>query len=348
MGPEIVTIKAGGRAFTAVEDVTVEAGLDKAVRSFSLEIAAEPGSTGVLKPGTAVDILSNGDLMCRGYIDRWQPSRDEHEKSQIAVHGRGRGQDFVDCAATHDTGRFENQTLLQIAQTLDVFGVGIFSDVELEPIEEYQLTPGEKAFHAIEKLARKQGVTLVGEPDGRIRIAKAGTVRHAGGLFEPGNLRKIAGDLNWAHRHSKIIVRGQAADGDGEEALQVEATAEDAAVKRNRPLIIVEDGDIDQEAAQKRADTRRDREAGESLKASGTVQGFRDDGGKLWMPGNLVWVQSAFLGLTQVMLIKRAHFTKSGDGSSTRLTLIDPRAFGGKQAKGSKADDAWEIDDEDD
>lgn len=350
MGAELLTIRAGGGTFAAFESISIEAAIDEAVRSFDMSVAGELGAASpslAMLPGTAVDILSNGDLMLRGFVDRYRPSSDGHGGSEVKISGRAKGQDFVDCAAVHDTGRFEKQTLLQIAQKLDVFGVGIIADVDLDPIDDYQITPGEKAFEAIEKEGRKLGVTFTGEPDGRIRITKAGKTRHAGGLIEGVNFLSMSSDLDWSKRHSKIIVRGQSQDGDGEKALAVEATATDAAIKRNRPLILIEDSDIDQAAAQKRADTRRDREAGASLKANGATQGFRDDAGVLWKPGNLVWAQSPFLNVTQVMLIKSVKFSQGRGGSTSELTLIDPRAFGGKSGKGGDAGDEWSIDDDD-
>ena len=48
-------------------------------------------------------------------------------------------------------------------------------------------------------------------------------------------------------------------------ATRIEATAKDSAVPRYRPIIVIEDGALDQARAQARADTRRDREAGNSL-----------------------------------------------------------------------------------
>src|SRR6266702_1630990 len=213
MGPEIVTVLAGGQRWSAFAHVEVEAALDHAARS-----------------------------------------------------------------------------LLQIAQALDRFNVGVTTDQELEPIERYQITPGETAFGAVEKLARKQGLTLAGEADGSIRITKAGAARQAGGLFEGRNIRNASADLNWAGRHSPVTVRGQQADGHGE-ALQVEASAEDEAIGRFRPLIIVADDAVGQDEAQKRAEYRVSREAGESLRASVRVQGFRDDAGALWTPGKLVWLE---------------------------------------------------------
>lgn len=351
MGPELVTVNAGGLQWTAFEHITVEAALDHAARSFKIEVAAERGATATawaLAPGTAIDILFNGDLALRGFVDRYQPRLEGHSESKISISGRSRSQDFVDCAALDTTGRFENRTLLQIAQSLDQFGVGISTDQQLTAIEAYHITPGESAFRAIEKLARKQGLTLAGQPDGSIKITKAGTVRQAGGLFEGQNFTGASADLNWAHRHSKIIVRGQAAGHTGDTALAIEATSQDSSITRNRPLVVIEDGDLDQATAQTRADTRRDREIGESLKASGTVQGFHDDAGTLWTPGNLVWLQSTFLNRTQVMLIKSASFAQSrGGGSVTTLSMVDPRAFGGQSGKGGTAGDAWDVDEED-
>ena len=355
MGPEVVTISAAGQQWTAFEGIAVEAAINDATCGFAMEVAAEVGAAATawaLAPGTPVKILFNGDLAFTGYVDCYNPELERHqnsEKALIRISGRSKSQDFVDCAAidTKATGNFQNQTLLQIAQALDQFGVGISTDQSLEPIDNYQITPGESAFLAIEKQARKLGLTLAGQPDGSIKITKAGTVRHAGGLFEGVNFVGASANLDWTNRHSVIIVRGQAASGTGSAAMRIQATSQDTAVNRYRPLVLIEDGDLDQTEAQTRADTRRDRDAGESLTASGTTQGFRDDAGTLWTPGNLVWLQSTFLNVQQLMLIKKAHFRQTRRGGSiTILTMVDPRAFGGAAGKGGDAGSAWSIDEE--
>jgi prophage tail gpP-like protein len=116
---------------------------------------------------------------------------------------------------------------------------------------------------------------------------------------------------------------------------------------RYRPVVIIENGDLDQQTAQTRADTRRDCEAGESLKASGEVQGFRDSAGRIWTPGCLIWTESPFLNLAKLMLIKKVSFNqKKPGGSKTRLELIDPRAFGGTAGKGGSSGEAWDIGEE--
>jgi prophage tail gpP-like protein len=356
MGQEFITVTAGGQNWSAFEEVTVEAAFDHAARSFSLTVSAEPGALATawaLAPGTSMSINfstmqgTDGDLALTGYIDRYNPKLTK-KGGRIGIHGRSKSQDMIDCAAVNAQGSFKNQTLLQIGQALDQFGVGVSTDQTLEPIDSYQVTPGETVFECLEKLARKSGLTLTSPPDGSLFITKAGTQRHAGALIEGQNFVGAEADLDWSNRHSDIIVRGQAADGTGAAATQITATAKDTSLGRYRPVVIIEDGDLDQDDAQTRADTRRDREAGESLTASGEVQGFRDAAGKLWTPGYLIWTESSFLNVTQLMLIKKATFNqKKPGGSNTTLELVDPRAFGGTSGKGGSAGSAWNIDEED-
>jgi len=350
MGKEIVTVRVGGNSWTGFTSIELESAFDHGTDKFSMVTPAFIGSAATaatFSAGMPLTIFCNDDLAFTGFVDRYQPSIKGRSPSTIGIAGRGKSQDFVDSAAMHSTGRFENQNLMQIAQQLDEFSCGFSTDQDLSAVAEYQITPGETAFAAIERLSRKQGLTLAGQPDGTIKITKAGTTRHSGGLFEGVNIIDADGDFNWAHRHSKIIVRGQQPDNSGATALQIEATSQDTAVNRNRPLVLIEDGDLTADEAQERADTRRDREAGESLKASVTVQGFRDDTGTLWTPGNLVWTESTFLNIAQLMMIKHRKLRQNRKGSFADLTLVDPRAFGGKAGKGGSAGSDWSIDDQD-
>ena len=348
MGPEIVTVVAGGRRWTAFESVEVTASYKEAARSFKIEIAAESGGAAAawtFQAGTAIEIYFNADLVCRGYVDRYQPQISEHDQAKATVSGRSRAQDFIDAAAVHKTGQFKNMTPAEIAQALDSGGVGVTTNRTLAKEKSYRLTPGETRFRCVEKLCRKQGMTLTGRADGSILITDGLQGMHAGALIEGVNLKAGEADHNWAGRHSKVIVRGQRAIGHGADALEIEAEAADGAVPRDRPVIVIEDGDIDKQTAKRRARHRRDREAGEALKATCTVQGFRDDGGRVWEPGFGLFTQSPFLAIAQVMLVGRAVFKQARSGGSvTQLSLVDPRAYAGKAGKGGKSGGAWGTD----
>lgn len=346
MGPEIIAINVGGTQFTAFRLVQVTAALDHAARAFELVAAAEGGAAAIqwqLAPGTAITIMANGDPLLVGYVDRFQPIMSKQSR-EVKIAGRSKSADLVDGAAIDPkgTGRFENLTVKDIAAALNQFDVDIIAEQMLDPVDAYQVMQGETVHAVMEKLCRAQGLTLAGTADGSLSIAKAGTKRHAGALMEGVNIIEGSADLNWAHRHSKVIVKGQRPLGHGPGALQVEAQAQDTAVTRNRPVIVMAEDDLDQDGAQERADYRIAREAGESLQASVQVQGFRDDAGTVWEPGNLVWLESDFLGITQVTLIKGATFLYSRDsGAVTYLDLCDPQAFGGKAGKGGSKKDPW-------
>lgn len=344
----IVTVSAAGGLWTAWRRVTVHASFKDATRTFKIEAAAEGGAAAAawtFKAGTPLDVMLGGSLACRGYVDRYQPKLGEHSTAEMVISGRSKSQDLVDCSAVHDTNEFKDQDPQQVGAALDKFGVGVSTDEQLQKRPITRISPGETVFRCIEKMCREQGVFVVGQADGSVKLTKGGKQRHAGGLIEGKNIKIIEADHNWSGRHSDITVRGQRPVGHGNDNLQVEGVANDGDVDRYRPVIVFHDADIDNDRAKKRAQTRRDREAGNSLKANVTVQGFFDDGGTLWEPGNLVFVDSDFADVHQDMAIESAEFSQDRkDGSLTVLTLVDPRALGGSGGKGGSAGSAWGTD----
>jgi prophage tail gpP-like protein len=341
------TVLVGGQRFLGWEDITIMASAKEACRSFSLTVAAEMGgaaAAALFQLFTPIRIMESGELIFTGYVDHRAP-RLGKTHAEIMISGRSKGQDAVDCSCIHKTGRFEKKTPLEIAQELDQFGIGFSSDTELDKIPEYQLKPGATLFREIERLARDQGVTLSGQPDGSIKLTKAGenAKRQAGLLQEGVNFEEVTGDFHAGNRHSKVHVRGQSYDGHGKDALQIDGLAEDSSVPRYRPLVLVQDANTDKKRAKKRAQNRRDKAAGEGIRATGQVPGWRDEAGTLWTPGNIVWTSSPFLALEQDMLIETVTYRQSakGHGSVTNVHLVDPRAHGGKASKAGQSGAAW-------
>lgn len=356
---ETVTVVVDGQRFTAWKSASVSAAVKDAARSFRLEAACEIGAAAtfrVFRAGAKVEIYFNADLVLTGYVDRYQP-RISAKDAQVSISGRSKSADLIDCAAEHPKGkgRFEKKTLKQIAETLDQFGVGVEvgEGVTLDPVEFYQITPGETAFRAIERLARSEGVAVMGRADGKIELCRGGKKRHAGGLIEGQNIKIGEADHNWSNRHSKYVVKGQRASGSTAENLEIEAVVKDDKVDRYRPTVIVVEEDTDTKRAKRRGEARRNRAAGSALKATILVQGFRDDGGTVWEPNRLVWTESEFLQVVQDMLIESLTFTQDENGSVTRIELVDPRAYdagsdGGRGKSGkrrgvNKSGSGWAI-----
>jgi prophage tail gpP-like protein len=348
MGIEVVSISAGGGNYTAFEEISVKAAFNEAARSFEFTVAAELGASAtnaIFTVGTEVSISANGDLLLTGHVDSREPSF-AARKAEINVSGRSKSADLVDGSAEHETGQFKDKDPLEIGQAVSSeYGAKWESDQQLEKVDQYQLTQGESCFRCVEKLARQQGMTITGTPEGNAKITKAGNDRN-GALIEGQNILSGTAHHNGSNRHSKIIVRGQRPFGHGDENIEIEAKEEDGAVKRHRAIIIIQDEDTTKDRAKKRAKNRKNRAAGNALKATISTQGFRDDGGKLWTPGALTYTESPFLDISQDMLIESVTYQQSDRGSIATLQLVDPKAYdgqGGGGGKGNKSGASWSM-----
>ena len=352
MKTERVEVMVDGSPVRSWQRIAIRAAMKEACRSFSLVAAFEGGpraTHALFRTGASVKIAATGATIFNGFVDRRQPQISATD-AQLTVSGRSKGQDAVDSSAKHKTGRFDKKTPLEIAKEIAPGGVEFSADVELDTVPEYQLTPGATVFREIERLCRDQGVTLQGEPDGGIKLTDARNAkRHAGALIEGKNIKQATADHNDSNRHSEITVRGQSYDSHGPDALQIEATAQDSSITRKRPLILVVDGNTDKTRVKKRAKNRRARAAGHGRKASITVVGWRDEGGTLWTPGQLIYTESESLDLAQDMLIETADYSQEAMGQGTQcvLGLVDPRAYGGKNKGSNKSGSEWSQDESD-
>lgn len=351
---EIVTVVADQNEFTGWETVTITAGIKDPVRSFSLTVAEAEGAW-VLPPNTAVQIYVNragergrGELVVDGYMDIYNPS---HEGASASHHvnltGRGKGCDAVDCSAVHETGRFENKNLLDIAKELDLQGIGYSTNTELEAIEMAQINPGEKTINFLQALARSRKLNLMGKADGSIAIFKPKGERHSGALVLGKNIQGGNATISAHNKFSDYIGKGQNTLGVSDAELQPEATVNDPTVDRYRPLIMTLDEEATEPLLKDRMTWEAKRRQGNSVKATIVTQSWRDDKGKIWEPGYVVYTDDSILKVQQDMLIESITLTHGKDpspsNSSTSLSLVDPKAFDGPDAGASKSDSQWKT-----
>lgn len=345
---EVVTVTAGGAPYGEWEKVTVSAALNEAVRTFTIETTEHPFQMH-FPPGTPVQIFANGDLLVDGYVNNYEGSGD-HKSRRIAIKGRGKGQDFVDSSAEHDTGYFENQTPEDAAKALNKWGIGIRSKVKLDKVPYMQIKQGESPFSFVERYLRPEGVSMMGEANGDISLTNASVARaHFGILMEGFTIKSYQVSITDGSRHSKYIVKGQRRTGTGAASLRVKKESSDSGVKRHRPKIMANETDTDDGRAKKRATHERDRGAGKSVQAAVQTQGFRDFAGQLFEPNRLIYVHSPrLMHLVQTMLIEKVEWSQDKAGSLSQLTLVDPRAYKGKGGGKGSAPGAPATDEESD
>ena len=108
---------------------------------------------------------------------------------------------------------------------------------------------------------------------------------------------------------------------------QISGAAKDPEIKRYRPLVIVAEAQSDDAMAQTRADWEMRRRKGEGTKATVVVNGFRQQGGKLWAPNMMVQVEAPWLALNRELIISEVTYSYDESGEKTTLTMTLPDAF---------------------
>lgn len=336
MGREIVSLIVGGVAYTAWTSMSVKYSAQSGEITFQVNAADEApdllSSAFLFEPGTACELRSNGDLLVNGFITDLEISIDPNDHP-LSVSGKSKGCDAHDCSVDHPKHEFEEKDVKQIANECGT-NVSFTSDVTLEKIKKVRINPGEDCYKAIDKLARARGLILTGQKDGTIKITKAGQNRHSGAIVEGVNMVTGSAKFSDQKRHNKYKVKGQERDGTGKEKTQVEQEATDSGGRSGRTKVLIMDQNMPKNLAKSAAEQVKKRRQGESVKATVTTQGFRDQGGTIWEAGWVVFVQSVMLHLSDDLAIESVELKQDNDGSSSTLQLVDPRALGGEKGKG--------------
>lgn len=325
--------------------MSVKYSAQSAERSFQLVAADEApdliSNAWAFEPGTPCQLLSNGDLLISGYVNDLtiHITDTSHE---LRVSGRSKGQDAHDCSVDHKSYEWRDKDLLEIAKDTGI-PVDYSSDEKLQKIDVVRANVGEKVFGFLDRHARSQGLFLSGQADGSVLITKHGKKRHSGGIVEGWNLKEGTAQFSDRDRHEKYKVKGQRPIGTGEKNIRIQETADDNGARKGRILHVMPDQHLTKDRARTRADQIRDTRKGLSVKCQATLEGFRDDGGKVWEAGWLVFVQSTMLHLSQDMAIESVDLSQDeeGSGSLAKLELVDPAALGGKGQGKNRGAPAW-------
>lgn len=361
---EIVTLQAGGITFQPVT-IAVRVSHEEAARSFEAKLKHPQYPQAALleklrqspdctirarrSDGVAIEAAGGGDLMLTGHVEKRSPRLGAEEK-ELPVSGRSKTGDLIDSSAEHKSGEWREKKAPDALRDLaEAHGIAVESDVEHKTRPVARLRPGETVFAFAERWARAEGFTITDTPQGTLKLAREPKKAHAGVIADGSGWPALV-SASAVHDDSKrfkdVKVKAQAPDGYAADQLEIEGKASDEGGARNRTRIIVPPEVIKKNEARDRAKWHRDRAAGEGTTAEITVKGWRDQAGTLWTPGWTIAVDIADLGLKQGMMIKTVSFEQSdasGDGTVARLSLVDPRAFGGKAGKGAKSGKQWDL-----
>lgn len=358
---ESVVVTVAGQPFDGWEKISVTGSVKEACRAMHLEFPDSLGSPrwpSIFSGQPQASVTAGGELIFTGYVDLRAPRIGP--RFLVTIGARSKAQDAVDCTVDHTKPDYVQRNVHDVAQDQDRFGIGFACDFQPDGFDRWRPNPGDPLFHALRPLCEDEDATMAGQPDGSVKITRAGASAEpqAGTIVEGVNIWEGGAVFDDCGQHSKIRAHGQSYRDTGAQATQMVGEADNSNVARLRPLDLHHDRHTSRDRLKRLAKRRRDKEQGEGIRAEFRMRGWRDSGGMLWTPGKKVWVQSASLDLSQYMLIESVMYEQSAGGGGegecgpeggtiAHLHCVDPRAHGGKGGGVNKSGGGWGFDDSD-
>lgn len=343
-----VNLFINGKIYDGWKSAEIKRSLKAASGSFSLSVTdrwTQKQEPWIIAPGDSAELKIGSDLILTGYIDT--VSADETKDSlSIAITGRDKTADLIDCSVESKTGEFSNVTLKRLAEILCApFGVSVLapSSGTGGAFDVFKIQQGETVFEALERAARKRGFLLTTDGTGALQITRPGSIRSTTRLEQGQNIKAMGSVFDQKARFSKYVVKGQDSTFnktvDPAFAYSIKATATDPTVKRYRPLVIQSEQLTNLSDAKTRANWEATVRAARASKFNIVLQGWRQGDGSLWRPNQLVLAIAPRIGLNGEMLITDVSYSITSDGGSiSTLSLERKDAYTPEPEVPEKAD----------
>lgn len=332
---DLVVLNVGGGGYHGWENISIVRSIESVAGAFELslsDLGSEDGQAArTLALGGPCTVTVAGETVITGYVDSIEP---EYDKAlhRISVKGRDKTADLVDCSALNSPGQWEQRTLTQIAEDIaKPFGISVRARVFTgEPYEFFTLQRGETAFEAIERGCRRAACLAVSDGLGGLMLTRAGVDGGQAAVVLGENVLKARGHFSVKERFHRYIVLSQSPGNDfvdPKENAEAIGEAFDSGVRKERALIVfAEESEISVDLGE-RAVWEATTRYGRGRRVEVTVQGWRDGAGTLWSPNRMVRYRDPLMGIDEDMLIVSVALSLSDGGSTTTLTVADPKGF---------------------
>jgi len=338
-----------GTAFEGWTAFSVSRSIETLAARFSL--GATSAASLPVSRGAEIALEIIGQRVLTGYVDVVEAAIDE-TTHEITLSGRDKTADLVDASAVVDAQEMRDATLREIVETVvkpfgleAVFDIGGVAD---EVFQRFSFQE-ESAYEAIERACRLRGVMATSDEMSRVVVATPGRQRATGSLEMGPSLTLAKMRLDNAGRFSSYLVYGQQPGGDYIDpavAAGPSGAAFDAGVNRYRPKIILAEGAVDDDYADRRAQWESAVRAARATTVQVTVRGWSETvGGELWRVGRLVRTRIPPLRIDRDMIARDVAYILDGSGARTTLTLVEPGVYTPLPERQSAGDimDEWSI-----
>ena len=339
-----VVLSVGGTRFEGWESVAISRSMEQGPHDFELALTNTWRSLRhrEIRAGESVRLSIGNDVVISGDIDDLQPDYDA-ERVQLAVAGRSRLADLVDCSTVGKS--FSRQSLDAIARAIcEPFGIEVVVSIDAgAAFANVVLDEGQSPWEFLDYLARVRGVRLMGDESGRLIITGPGNRLAARPLVLGDNIVSGRGQFTFRSRFAEYLVVSRNGDtylGDAESTTSIAGKAADMGVRRYRPTVIVADDDCTPAECQAQAEWQRNTAWGRGQSVVYTVRGWREQpGGQVWTPNTRVMVDDPYMGVKEERLLVEVRLLLDDQGQRSELMVMPREAMLRKPLPEPKSED---------
>ncbi len=336
--PDEVVLELNGKKVSGWNGVELTLRAEGFPNSFSVGLSSRSSggkSVTVAKAGDPCSIRLGGDVVITGYVDRYSEGGDATGHT-LAIQGRGKTQDLVDCSAQWPTDQLVQGTALDIATKLATpYGISVILGPNAsagDPVPGWCLNYSETATDIIQRTAQNAHLLAYEDAQGRLVLGTVGKVSAASGIVYGQNVQAWNVETTMDERYSDVICCAMAMNAWGDlPGKDFFDTEHDVNVPRPRNLniIMADVADDPQKFTIGKAVWEVARRAGRACIVRVTIDSWRDGAGTLWAPNTLVPVDVPGLNLPdKTLVLSEVTFLRDDEaGTRAQMMLMPPAAF---------------------
>ncbi len=320
--PQDIQFRVGDNAWIGLETLSVSRDLNSAASAFSaggVPLVLGNGPISIYDP---VQIIADGVPVFTGILDDLDASCDGDSGFLLGLSGRSKTGLLVDCTATPKVYTYSPpmQIVRDIAGSFGIVTDAAISDMTL--IERFTVPWGERAFDAIDRLARNHGFLVTDNAKGRLMFCRADNPTDGGRLNED-TITRIRYTLSGASRYYQTIGQVEVQDKTDHSAFLQATSYDDGCDAIRRRHVSLSDV-FTAKQLKEALDWQAATDLAQSVQLNIDVEGWFNSTGALWAPNQLVLVSYPPTGLEKTLLVYSVGFNL--DGSPTTSLSLAPQA----------------------
>lgn len=188
-----------------------------------------PGDAEPMNWGRSAEILIDGKLWLKGWIDDVGPEAGE-QQSYVTITGRDLTGDLIDCPPDpRGKHEYKNIMLDEFARKICApFGIKVKCDVDIKPaFDKCTVEAGETALSCLAKYAKQRAVIITTDRVGTLLITRSGKEKAVDDIMFPGNVTRVRACWSARDRFSDYFVKGQSEKNGGRRPAQAALSVDD-------------------------------------------------------------------------------------------------------------------------